>query len=106
MAKVYLTITDSDGKKHRLILTRDDETKSIIDIAEEHDIELPYSCRSGACFSCAAWVNKGKNLLDPEKTGEQLVDVEDTEVLTCICGLKKEAFDGDEDKEVEMVVLN
>jgi len=106
MAKVNLTITDSEGKKHRLVLTRDDETKSILDVAEEHDIELPYSCRSGACFSCAAGVNKWNNLLEKEKTGEQLVDIEDTEVLTCICGIKKEAFEGDEDKEVEVVILN
>ena len=83
-----------------------DEEKSIIDIAEEQGVEFPYSCRSGACFSCCAGVNKGNDLLDREKVGEQLIDTEDKEVLCCICGIKPEAFEGEEDKEVEVVMLN
>lgn len=104
MANVTLQVTDVNGKKHSFVLTKDEE-KSIIDIAEENGVELPYSCRSGACFSCCAGVNKGYEHLDHEKVGEQLIDTDDTETLTCICGLKKEAFEG-EDKEVVMVMMN
>ncbi len=82
------------------------EEKSIIDVAEENWIELPYSCRSGACFSCCAEVTKWKEHLDLEKTGEALIDVEDNECLTCICGIKKEVFTSGEQVEIEIEMLN
>jgi len=104
MATVTLKVTDVNAKQHTFVLTKDEE-KSIIDIAEEQGVDLPYSCRSGACFSCCAWVNKGYEHLDHEKVGEQLIDTEDTETLTCICGVKKDAFAW-EDKVVELVMLN
>lgn len=105
MAKVQIKVKDVDGNIHLLVVD-EEGNKSIIDLAEEQDIELPYSCRSGACFSCCAKVTKWANCLEKEKTGEQLIDTEDDEVLTCICGLKKECFEGDEDKEIEIEMLN
>lgn len=32
----------------------------ILDVAEETNIKLPYSCRAGACFDCLAKVITGK----------------------------------------------
>ena len=96
---------DIDGNEHTFLLDEDWET-SIIDMAEEKWIELPYSCRSGACFSCCAEVKKGKEFLDTEKTGEALIDVEEWEVLTCICGVKSSAFQAWEEIEIELEMLN
>ena len=100
-----LHIKDIDGKKHSIELDKD-SYESIVDIAENKGIELPYSCRSGACFSCCAQVKKGEEFPDSQKTGEQLIDTEEGEVLTCICGIKKDVFTDVEDREIEIEMLN
>ena len=102
---VVITIKDINGNVHTLTPEGDVE-KSIVDMAEEQGIELPYSCRSGACFSCCAGVNKGMEYLDKEKTGEALIDVEPGEVLTCICGIKSSVFEKWDEVEIEMEMFN
>ena len=50
-----ITLKTTDGDKS--ITCEDDQY--ILDAAEEHGVDMPYSCRAGACSTCAAKVTAG-----------------------------------------------
>ncbi len=56
--------------------------KSILDVALEHKIKLPYSCRSGMCSTCIAQCIKGKVKMD---YNEVLTDREVEQGRTLLC---------------------
>lgn len=71
-----------------------DHTKSILENAEDNNIDIWYSCRSGACFACGCHMISWKEHIDIGKFDIPLVDVEEEDCLTCIAWVEK-GFDGE-----------
>ena len=50
-----ITLQTSEGEK---VITCEDD-QYILDAADEAGVDLPYSCRAGACSSCAGKILSG-----------------------------------------------
>jgi len=80
--------------------------KTISQMAEANQIDIPIACWAWACFVCAVKVLKWLDLVNWSLTSSPLIDLEEDQILTCIGWVKDEAFDKWENQEIVIQKIN
>ncbi len=76
-AQITLIIDDEEFE-----YTHDNIKDSIVDAAQEKDIDAPFACMSGVCSSCRAKLLEGKVIMDETHSLTE-EEIQEGFILTC-----------------------
>lgn len=79
---IQVIVQNTDGSQLYQFDAQD--MMSFLDMMEQQQMQYPYSCRAGACFSCVAKIIAGEQYIDFGKLGMPLIDLDADQILTCV----------------------
>ena len=80
MASYTVTLIDAEGEESTFEC---DDDVLIMDQSDEEGIDMPYSCRAGACSTCAGKIIEGTVNQDDQSMLDE-DQLEEGYVLTCV----------------------
>lgn len=101
---VTVKIENNSGKEIWSFIA--DENKSLNQMAQDNNIDIPISCGMGACYICTCKIKKGAEnvqidkIMPPAVLPAQDENKNFKEVFTCVWWIKTEKIKSDENFEV------